>query len=64
MFSHPADSERLVRIPFKGDTGNAAEDERSVLRRFGVAVDAQLTAKEWLLRRLGATYSDRKATYA
>jgi len=62
-FLHPADSERLVRIQLKDDTEHAAEDERSVVRRFGVPVDAELTAKEWLLRRLGATYSERKAAY-
>lgn len=62
--SHPADSERLVRIPLKDDMEHAAEDERSVMRRFGIPADAELTAKEWLLRRLGATYSERKSAYA
>ncbi|KAF9509497.1 hypothetical protein BS47DRAFT_149604 [Hydnum rufescens UP504] len=60
-FLHPADSERLVQIPLESDTGLDAKDERSALRRFGIPADAELTAKEWLLRRLGPTYSERKA---
>jgi len=64
-FLQPTDSELLVRIPLTeaSDTLSKSQadiDGRSVLSRFGVDPDAKLTAKEWLLRRLGATYASRK----
>ncbi|KAG8693356.1 hypothetical protein FRC08_009173 [Ceratobasidium sp. 394] len=58
-FLHPTDNELLARIPMQ-----QAEDEQkarsSVKERFGVDADEQMTAREWLDRRLAATYKTRK----
>lgn len=55
--SHASDDELLQRIPQSIDS---KEDDRSVIRRFGIDPSSKLTAKEWLLRRLNPTYTGRK----
>ncbi|KAG8747492.1 hypothetical protein FRC10_000628 [Ceratobasidium sp. 414] len=58
-FLHPTDDVQLARIPME-----QAEKERqarsSVKERFGIDADEQMTAREWLDRRLAATYKTRK----
>lgn len=55
---HPTDDVLLSRIPMVH-----AEEERharsSVRERFGVDADEKMTAREWLDRRLAATYKNR-----
>ncbi|QRV87578.1 2OG-Fe(II) oxygenase family protein [Ceratobasidium sp. AG-Ba] len=58
-FLHPTDDVLLARIPMQ----HAEEDQQarsSVRERFGFDADEQMTAREWLDRRLAATYKGRK----
>ncbi|KDQ08228.1 hypothetical protein BOTBODRAFT_38059 [Botryobasidium botryosum FD-172 SS1] len=63
-FLHAADDVPLSRIPRKGLKGSEtseittqAADNQSVRARFGIDPDEVLTSKEWLERRLAATYT-------
>lgn len=58
-FLHPTDDVLLARIPME----HAEEEQHarsSVQERFGLDADEQMTAREWLERRLAATYKTRK----
>ncbi|KAG8763800.1 hypothetical protein FRC12_008401, partial [Ceratobasidium sp. 428] len=58
-FLHPTDDVLLARIPMQ----HAEEEQHarnSVRERFGFDADEKMTAREWLDRRLAATYKGRK----
>ncbi|KAG9074749.1 hypothetical protein FRC06_010489 [Ceratobasidium sp. 370] len=58
-FLHPTDNVTLARIPMR-DAEEEQKARSSVKERFGIDADEQMTAREWLDRRLAATYKARK----
>lgn len=60
---HAADDVPLSRIPRKDLDSKpeaSANDDQSVRARFGIGPDEVLSSKQWLERRLAATYTGRK----